>query len=1030
MTVLTTIPNGASNRDIRDTMNALIARVAALEKAGTPTATPAPAFTAQPSISPGSGTAGSTFFAATPGTVSNGSVVSRVWLLNGAAISNGVTALPTASGTLTYQETASGPGGVATSTVQVAAVAAAAATPTPAPVFTAQPSISPSTGTAGATTFTATAGTVSNGSVTSRSWTMNGNVISTGLTASPASSGTLTYQETATGIGGSATSTVLQVTVATAAAPAPAFTAQPSISPSTGTASSTTFTATPGTVTNGSITARAWSLNGSVISTALTAAPTAAGTLTYQETATGSGGTAQSTVKSVTVSAASSTAAPSFTAQPSISPTTGAAGTTTFTATPGTVSNGAIVSRVWLLNGTAISTGVTATPASAGTLTYQETASGSNGTAQSAVQTITVTAAAAPTSLKIAFAGSSTYEKYGTDGSATTVADATRSTDGFTFTAMGTQGVGLLSYAAIIRSRTGLPVQYFMEGHGGTTVAGWLATNSGDRKALVDGIKAMGGCDLLNWACGFNDALQNIVVSEAQHLANLRQLFALIRSETGLPNLKITVGVSQLYTGTASAGPDSTWTAVRSAEMTVAQDPNNYFSAHWYDFPQGDGIHMTGESLPFHAARIAENGLAALGLGGAVAESGPRITAAQALYSTKTRLTLTHSRGTDFTPTSALSGLLVSFDNGSTFVTPTAAVRVDATHIDITHAASGGAAPTVWAFPGKSPSTSAVLKDNSARTLPLNPTYSAGIKASSGSSAVDPGAPADTTAPLITSAATASQPENAAFSLTLTANETVTWSKVGGADAAKFTLSGATLTLPAQDYETPTDADANRTYIVTVRATDTAGNAADQTITVTITDVAEGGTSTGKTAKVAFSKSNIAPTGFNAFYGDATQTQNANAGRTKALLDTAGAATGWTVTTTNFNGGNDTQGTTTGANTGAYPDAAMLGYWYNGVAANGDNGGVATPTTTLTVSGLNPAKKYTFKAFGARAATDRKTTYTAGGTSQTIDCGQNTSLVATFASLAPDSTGALTLTFGPAASGGYGYLNVLEIVES
>ena len=187
MSVLTTIPTGASNRDIRDTINALIARVAALEKAGTPTPTPAPSFTAQPSIAPGSGTAGTTFFAATPGTVSNGTVVSRVWLLNGTAISNGVTALPAASGTLTYQETASGPGGTTTSTIQVAAVAAAAATPTPAPTFTAQPSISPSTGTAGTTTFTATPGTVANGSITSRSWSINGTVISTGLTASPAS---------------------------------------------------------------------------------------------------------------------------------------------------------------------------------------------------------------------------------------------------------------------------------------------------------------------------------------------------------------------------------------------------------------------------------------------------------------------------------------------------------------------------------------------------------------------------------------------------------------------------------------------------------------------------------------------------------------------------------------------------------------------------------------------------------------------------------------------------------------------------
>jgi len=330
MAVLTNIPNNTSARDWRDTVNALIKRIAALEAAGVPVETPAPVFTTQPSISPTSGTAGSTVYAATPGTVSNGSVVSRAWLLNGVAISNGVTAVPASSGTLTYQETASGPGGTTTSTVQVAAVTAAATTPTPAPAFTSQPSISPASGTAGTTTFTATAGNVSNGSVTSRSWTINGTVISTGLTASPASSGTLTYQETATGSGGTVQSTVQQVTVATAAAPAPAFTTQPTVSPSTGTAGTTTYTATPGAVSNGTITSRAWSLNGSVISTGLTAAPVSAGTLTYQEFATGSGGSAQSSILTRTVSAATSAPSPTLSLSSAVAKAEGNSGTTVF----------------------------------------------------------------------------------------------------------------------------------------------------------------------------------------------------------------------------------------------------------------------------------------------------------------------------------------------------------------------------------------------------------------------------------------------------------------------------------------------------------------------------------------------------------------------------------------------------------------------------------------------------------------------------------------------------------------------------
>jgi hypothetical protein len=106
----------------------------------------------------------------------------------------------------------------------------------------------------------------------------------------------------------------------------------------------------------------------------------------------------------------------------------------------------------------------------------------------------------------------------------------------------------------------------------------------------------------------------------------------------------------------------------------------------------------------------------------------------------------------------------------------------------------------------------------------------------------------DEIAPTITSGATASVDENVVLSHSLTANETVTWSIVGGADQAQFEISGSTLRWASngtQDYEAPADADTNNTYVVTVRATDTASNTADQTITVTVQDVAVEGPDTG-----------------------------------------------------------------------------------------------------------------------------------------------------------------------------------------
>jgi hypothetical protein len=109
---------------------------------------PEAAFTAQPTITPSTGEAGVTTFTATPGVVSNGSISSRVWLLNGTSISTGLSASPTGAGTLTYQEFAA----FAESNVVSATVAAATSTPTPTPTAIAATQIT-QTSAAGASPF-------------------------------------------------------------------------------------------------------------------------------------------------------------------------------------------------------------------------------------------------------------------------------------------------------------------------------------------------------------------------------------------------------------------------------------------------------------------------------------------------------------------------------------------------------------------------------------------------------------------------------------------------------------------------------------------------------------------------------------------------------------------------------------------------------------------------------------------------------------------------------------------------------------
>lgn len=89
---------------------------------------------------------------------------------------------------------------------------------------------------------------------------------------------------------------------------------------------------------------------------------------------------------------------------------------------------------------------------------------------------------------------------------------------------------------------------------------------------------------------------------------------------------------------------------------------------------------------------------------------------------------------------------------------------------------------------------------------------------------------------------TTSMPENTTSVYAFSSDKVVTWSLVGGSDLSRFSINASTGALSfvtAPDFENPTDSDRNNTYIVTIRALDSAGLSSTQTITVTVTDVLE-----------------------------------------------------------------------------------------------------------------------------------------------------------------------------------------------
>ena len=85
------------------------------------------------------------------------------------------------------------------------------------------------------------------------------------------------------------------------------------------------------------------------------------------------------------------------------------------------------------------------------------------------------------------------------------------------------------------------------------------------------------------------------------------------------------------------------------------------------------------------------------------------------------------------------------------------------------------------------------------------------------------------------------------------ARQTLTYSIVGGADAAQFTIdssTGALSFITAPNYESPTDAGGNNVYDVTVQVSDGHGGVDTQAISVTVTDMNEGPTGADATITI------------------------------------------------------------------------------------------------------------------------------------------------------------------------------------
>src|SRR5574337_619237 len=286
--------------------------------------------------------------------------------------------------------------------------------------------------------------------------------------------------------------------------------------------------------------------------------------------------------------------------------------------------------------------------------------------------------------------------------------------DGTSWQQMPGTGNGQNTFAATLAATCNCPVAVIGTGVSGTTITLWW--QSGAKTSSYDAweakVTAAGGklSAFMLWQ-GEGDA--NIQRPKAAYKADIDAIFAQLRTDygSGLPVLIAALG---RYVGATTPPLDADYEAIRDAHIDAANDAGN-FGINTYDQPLADDAHFTTAALNVLANRIAQCVAKAYGAVGY--SQGPRIVSATRAGSNLIDVNIAHDGGTDFTPTSGITGFSV-LDNGSP-VTISSAVRQSATKIRLTLASTPTGTVTVRYMYGKAPTVSGSVLDNSALALPL-----------------------------------------------------------------------------------------------------------------------------------------------------------------------------------------------------------------------------------------------------------------------------------------------------------------------
>lgn len=270
-------------------------------------------------------------------------------------------------------------------------------------------------------------------------------------------------------------------------------------------------------------------------------------------------------------------------------------------------------------------------------------------------------------------------------------------------------------------AKTGIPCAAFNAAVGATPIANLVQGDSvGNFNGLLTKLTAIGGdAAYLIWWQGSADA-NGIPPTTVSAYVNYFKtgLQAPILSATGRTSSQLPFLISGLMKETSGGYTDTGWTQIQTSLEVCGTLPGVYFSHNAQDLALADGLHQTGLSSGKCGARFAQtaswlNGNQSVGASWSA-------TSAAIVDATHSTINVTLGLGTDFTPTSGITGWEVSGDDGVTWNACTA-VRASASSVTLTHASLGNTRLYRYLW-GVNPDITGIMVDNSSLSLPISTT--------------------------------------------------------------------------------------------------------------------------------------------------------------------------------------------------------------------------------------------------------------------------------------------------------------------